>query len=261
MKMKYRRRNEVPGKRTFRVKGAVLKYAVRGLLCLFLFSLPACQDIMKCDTLRSALDQDSSEKLRALNEGISELEKEKERSTLAQRKLSTLYYQLGEYQLEKKMWDKAIEAFDKAVKNGYRYERVYYSIGVAYANRGKDAGSSDDLNRAKQNYERSISINSRFYDARYALAILLFYELEKKDEAVEVIELLVKEHPKFYIARFAAARFYYELDKPEKALDMYERLDADLSRLPESADVNEYRKNCRENINRLISELPRRVGR
>ncbi|HPV43847.1 MAG TPA: hypothetical protein PKX40_21920, partial [Spirochaetota bacterium] len=87
--------------------------------------------------------------------------------------------------------------------------------------------------------------------------ILLFFQKNEKNEALSLIEEVVGRNRKNYMARFTQARFYYEMDQLPRALSIYEDLNADLEKLPPSGVIDEYKKNCRDNIQRIMMEVNR----
>lgn len=170
--------------------------------------------------------------------------------------LSQLHYKLGKKFMERRNWDQAIASLEKSLGYGKDTAATYYSLGLAYANRGKELGRSEDILKAERNYRRALELNRDFSDASYALGILLFYEREEREEGISVMERLIAANRSYYPAHFALGRFYYEVDKKEKALSVYEAIYPELEkRASSSKQYQEYRDSCRENIERLMREL------
>jgi len=205
-------------------------------------------------SLRRANKQSPVAQIEKLKERIKEQES-KDAVSRNTRLLGDLYNQLGTKYLESKTWDPAIDAFIKAIKYGKSSSEVHYSLGLAYANRGKDAGGSDDFETAENQYRRALEISPDNKRASYALAILLFYKKNEKDRALTIMETVAANNKKFYDSRFALARFYYEMDMPERSLRTYEDLYSDLQKLPDSDVSREYKNAAKENIGTLMQEL------
>jgi hypothetical protein len=94
------------------------------------------------------------------------------------------------------------------------------------------------------------------YDAKYALAILLFYHKDNgQNEAVNLINDILSNNMGHYPSRFANGRFQYELGNKREALSIYQRLAADIDRMPPSAIINDYKTQCNDNIIKIKSEL------
>ncbi len=198
---------------------------------------------------------DTDKNIQELKEKIADLEKEKIKDTRTMNSLANNYSRLGTIYVEKRLWDPAIECYLKSMKYGKDTPGLYYSAGLAYGNRGAERDSREDIDRAEHYYKKAIAMQENYSDAQNALAILLFYHKEEKDKALSIIEEVVGRNKYNYMARFTQARFYYEMDRLPRALSIYEELNADLGKLPPSEIIEEYKKNCRDNIQRIMMEV------
>jgi tetratricopeptide (TPR) repeat protein len=194
-------------------------------------------------------------RIQEAKEKIAGLEKDKIKDIKTLSSLSNWYTRLGTIYLEKHLWDLAIENYLKGMQSGKNTPGVYYSIGLAYANRGSERDNPEDIDKAVFNYNKAIEKQDNYYDAQNALAILLFYHKDEKDKAASIMEEVVARNKKNYIARFTLGRFYYEMGKLPRALSVYEDLNSDLNRLPQSEIINNYKQSCKENIQRIMSEV------
>jgi tetratricopeptide (TPR) repeat protein len=204
--------------------------------------------------MRQSINRDRNTVIGDLAEQIKEIENDDSARAQSQTRLQSLYQQIGMQYIEKKLWDMAIESFLNSIKYGKKQPANYYWLGVAYGNRGSENKNSDDIDRAGRYYEKTIELDSAFFEASYALAVLLFFEKNEKEKALSIMEQTAARNNKFYMSRFGLARFYYELQQPEKALGIYRNLDSDLAKLPDSQAIREYRGQCDENIRRIVSE-------
>jgi tetratricopeptide (TPR) repeat protein len=225
---------------------------------LFLLS---CSEGCRCSSPMRNYQVNTDKKIVDLTDKIKELESGGGKDIKTSDSLASAYNQLGLIYLEKKLWEQAIDSFQKCIKLGANSASINYSIGLAYANRGHDAGSNEDFEMAEKHYRRSIELQNNFNDAKYALSMLYFFKLEKKDEAILLITEIVSANKKYYKARFALGRFLYEIEKPDKALNVYEDLYTDLEKLPDNQATIEYRDSCKANINRIMSELSQGKGK
>ncbi|MBN2159400.1 MAG: tetratricopeptide repeat protein [Spirochaetes bacterium] len=212
----------------------------------------------KCSPLRE-YRVNTDRQIRETRDRIAEIEKENSRDMKNIERLRDQYSRLGTIYLQKSLWDMAIESFERSVKYGAT-PGVLYSLGIAHANRGVERDSMDDIDRAESYYKKALAMKDDLNDARNALAILLFYHKDEKDRALAMAEEVVARDKNFYIARFTLGRFYYEMNRPARALSVYEELYADLERLPPSDIINDYKNQCRENIQRIMSEMRRSKG-
>jgi tetratricopeptide (TPR) repeat protein len=193
--------------------------------------------------------------IQEVREKITDLEKDKIKDEKTLNILANQYSRLGTIYIEKNLWDLAIEYYEKAIKYGKNTPGIYYSAGLAYANRGSEKNSVDDIDRAEYFYKKAVAMQDNYYDAQNALAILMFYHKDDKAGATEIMERVVARNKKNYIARFTLGRFLYETGKLPRALSVYEDLAADLDRLPPSEIISDYKKNTRDNIQRIMTEM------
>jgi tetratricopeptide (TPR) repeat protein len=189
-----------------------------------------------------------------LIEKIAEENRRDEKSRSMTR-LAEFHDQLGTKYLDKRSWDPAVENLEKAIGLGRRTSAVHYSLGMAYANRGKDLGNAGDFNKAELHYRRSLDMMPDRNDAVYGIAVLYFYHMDRKSDAIDILEKAALKHRTYYLVRFGLARMYYDLQKPDRSLVLYQELCSDLNKQPDAGTFLEYKKACRENIQRLTLEL------
>jgi tetratricopeptide (TPR) repeat protein len=241
-------------------KDIIISAAMVSAMLLPLASLTSCGD-MSCrersymSNLRAR--KSSNQRIVELRDKIdSEMRKSEDRRATV--RIGEWYSHLGEQYLEQKSWDQAIESLQKGISYGQHNPGIHHSLGVAYANRGKELGRGEDFAQAEHHYRQSLEFGVEKNESGYALAILQFYHLDRKDEALRLMEGSVAKNRKFYRWRFGLGKMYYESGKPDQAMTVYEDLYADLQKLRESPMVNEYRNACRENISKLTSEISRK---
>jgi tetratricopeptide (TPR) repeat protein len=235
-------------------QGEIMKKIVILIVLLFLScNEKSCMEIIQCNPMRQMSRRTQDKQIEEIKDRINKLESENKDKNL--QLLGDLYSNLGNKYLEIQQWDPAIEAFKNALKNGRINHNIYYSMGIAYGNRGKTTKNMDDINKAQSFYEKSLELEPGFYSAGYGLAILLFFEKNEKEKAIAILENITAKHRSFYIGRFALGRFYYETDELIKALNIYELLCSDLENVPDSEIIIEYRAQCRENLTRIRSEF------
>ena len=177
--------------------------------------------------------------------------------------ISKTYLTLGEKYID-------IEDFSNAVKNlelseefGHKSAHLYYLLGAANANLGKEKESKDEdatiyYQNADLNYRKAVELKPTHYDSWYGLSILLFYATAtdlSKSEAVIILRKLTQQNPRYYRGRLALAKFYYETQNNDAALAEYEKLLKDLSELRSNPLIAEYKEACRGNIALLLSEI------
>lgn len=193
--------------------------------------------------------------IKDVRDKITMLEKVEVKDPATIGRLAEQYNLLGTIYVERELWTPAIDALNNSMKYGNNSPGIYYSLGLAYANRSVQMNSADDLDKAESCYRKAIEKKPGFHESMYGLAVLLFYHRDKKEEAMKLVNEIVAGNPAFYEARFAQGRFLYETGSREQALSVYQSLASDLEKLPPSGIVNEYKSNCSSNIETLMSEL------
>lgn len=219
------------------------------ILFILIFSL-SCKEFGRSPLRIATTDEKLIE---TFKEKIAAIEKNPDAKS--NYKLGELYSSLGSKYLDKKMWDNAIDALNNSLKNGKHEPGIFHSLAVAYANKAKDTGDAGLYDKAEHNYRQALEINSGYSESIYGLAIILFYHKDDRQKAVSMVNELAMKNPANYDARFALGRFHYELEDLEKSLQVYESLYSDLEKLPNNDISVTYKRNCRDNIERIKSEL------
>ena len=80
--------------------------------------------------------ENADKRIEGIRDKIEDLEKEKIKDVRTLARLADQYTQLGTIYLEKRLWDSAVQNYDKGIKYGKNTPGVFYSIGLAHANRG-----------------------------------------------------------------------------------------------------------------------------
>ncbi len=223
-------------------------------IILILTGLNEKFQIIQCNMRRNYKTMEDRT-IQNIKDKISDLEKEPIKDVATTNRLAEQYALLGRIFLEKKIWNQSIDCYLNSEKYGGNGASVMYALALAYANRGYESSSEDDFARAEVYYRKSLDKEPGYDDAMYGLGILMYYHRNNKEEGVKLISELAMKNPTYYPARFAMARFHYENNELQKSLQEYQQLQHDLDSLPASAAVNEYRKNCTDNISRIITEL------
>ncbi len=212
------------------------------------------------DSLNCGKRRYSSPDILELKEKAAKQEIQVKAGRLEPGKLSLTYQQLGEKYLAKKMWNPAIETFHKTLELGRDNSLVHYSLGVAYGNRFTSEKNASDMEKAEYHYRQSLKITPSYKSAAYGLAILLFYIKEEKKEAIGILETLVTGRKAMYREKMALGRFYFDAGETSRALSHYQSLCNELDASRESPEIKEYRRICRDNVDKLMSGMPSPKG-
>lgn len=211
-------------------------------------------NLVQCNMRRNYKSMEDRN-IQDIKDKITGLEKEQIKDVATVNRLAEQYSLLGRIFLERKMWDQSIECYLNAEKYGGNGAAVMYALGVAYANRGEERVSDTDFAKAEEYYRKSLDKKPGYDDALYGLGLLMYYHRDGRDEGLKLVTELALKNPAYYSARFAMARLNYENGDLQRSLQIYQQLQQDLDRLPDSAAINEYRKQCSDNIARVTTEL------
>lgn len=235
---------------------SISKMIIISLMMIFMPVLSACSiDDLKNFFTIGAVKSVKSDNLEELEKKVKEYESNAGKKEVSGDKLAILYQDIGDKYLERKTWTSAIKAYEKAIGYGRDSSVIHYSIAVAYANRGSELQKDADFDKAEFHYKRAIEISPDYYHARYGLGILYAYARNDKARGLEIMKDLAARDRNYFNARFALGRIYYELGEKRKSLSVYEDLNSDLQKQKKSPQIEEYQRNCKLNIERLMSEL------
>ena len=127
---------------------------------------------------------------------------------------------LGTVYLEKKEWDMAIKYFKEALSD-LLYATPHYplsNMGWAYYNKKEYALS-------EKYYLDALNVDPKFINALLGLAkAYMAMGMERLPEAVETLESAIQYYPTSPQLYFELGKAYTLLQKPNKAVDAYERV-------------------------------------
>ncbi len=169
----------------------------------------------------------------------------KEHSYLAEQ--TGLYWKfLGMRYAEKGMHQLALEAFEKTRAYYPMDSSLFYLASISAGNIAKStldlSGKLTDLEvqaergrylaLAESMALRAIEINADYAQARYALAILYAFEMDRPADALKQIDAFLAKRSKDVDALFVRARALYMLARYSDAMEVYENIMA-ISRSPQ----------------------------
>jgi tetratricopeptide (TPR) repeat protein len=135
---------------------------------------------------------------------------------------------------DRKMYFEAIEALKRAIDISPSDETLHYLLGLnaaygaksAYDYEGEGAVGSRALSYfelAERAYLRSIELEPKYNQARFALAVLYIYELERPEEGIEQLTAYMENRSGDSDAMFMMARAFYMLGRYREAVNWYDR--------------------------------------
>lgn len=232
----------------------VLKLISGVFLLLLVIGLNEKFQLVNCNVRRDYKSMEDRN-IQDIKDKIADLEKDQIKDVSTVNRLAEQYALLGRIFLDRKMWDQSIECYLNSEKYGGNGAAVMYALGLGYANRGYDRGSESDFAKAEEYYRKSLEKREGYDDAMYGLGVLMYYHRDGKEEGLRLITELAMKNPAHYPARFAMARMNYENGDLSRALQIYQQLQQDLDKLPDSAAIYDYRKQCSDNIARITTEI------
>lgn len=166
---------------------------------------------------------------------------------MSEQKIGGWYKILGRRYMDKKMYKKAIEAFQGALEYYPENQHVFYQIGVCAAILAKSSltfpaeiSASDkqayfDLSVAA--YKRAVELDPNYTRAVYALSVLYVFELNEPEKAIAIMEPIAAREKKPLDSLFILGRAYYMTGQYERAIAAYDRIIATSGSAEQRADA------------------------
>jgi tetratricopeptide (TPR) repeat protein len=156
--------------------------------------------------------------------------KEVERTVDATGQLGVYYKMLAVEYMRGGMYGAAYDALEQALAIQPENPILFYYSGVCAARMSKAQVISEDrdrwLDRSEALYRHAITLDPGYAAALYGLSVLYVFELDRPEEAQELLERLLVVESKEIDGRFLLARVYYSLGKLENAIELYEEIES-----------------------------------
>jgi len=125
------------------------------------------------------------------------------------------YYNMGNAYGDKKEYDKAIKAYQKAIEINPKKDEAYYNMGIAY-------GAKKEYDQAITFYQKAIALNPKDDDAYNNIGIA--YGAKKEyDKAIEAYQKAIEINPKKDEAYNNMGNTYYAKKEYDKAIEAYQK--------------------------------------
>lgn len=144
------------------------------------------------------------------------------------------YKILGLKYLDKKVYGKAMECFQKALEFYPDNANLYYYVGNCAGYLGNGAldydatGSYEKMenyyNLSEKAYLRALAIDDRYAYALYGIGVLYVYQLGQPEDAVPYLEKLLTIDTKNIDAMFVLANAYYLNGSYDKSTEMFDKI-------------------------------------
>ena len=194
----------------------------------------------------------SMQKVEEIQREIRRFRKEVERTVDGSGQLAVYYKMLAVEYMRGAMYAAAYEALEQAIAIQPENPILFYYSAVCAARMSKAQVLSEDralwLERSETLYRRAIALDPRYAAALYGLSVLYIFELDRPEEAEDLLERLLTVESKEIDGRFLLARVYYSLGKLENAIELYREIES-------LSDVKQNREQALANRKQIEGEL------
>jgi tetratricopeptide (TPR) repeat protein len=207
------------------------------IFCLVAF-LASCARIDRDDAMVDQLvemeggtDREVSvQRVEEIEREIRRYRKEVERTVDASGQLGVYYKMLAVEYMRGAMYADAYDALERAIAIQPENPILFYYSAVCAARMAKAQVIGEDrmrwLDRSEALYRRAITLDPGYADALYGLSVLYVFELDRPQEAEDLLERLLVVESKEIDGRFLLARVYYSLGKLENAIELYREIES-----------------------------------
>ncbi len=205
------------------------------------------------ETAQGGKAGEEQRRIRELEQGIRRYRREAERTLKATSQLEVYYKMLATAYMQRGMYQPAYEALQEALAIQSENPILYYHAAVCAASLSKAQVEAADraqwLQRAEAHYRRALELDPGYVDALYGLAVLEVFERERPQEAVPLLERLLKRERRNTRAQLLLGNAYYRSGRLEDALAVFRDVAAHADLSPES------RQEAQDNARRVEEEL------
>lgn len=169
-----------------------------------------------------------------IKKGIEKYDSEAQELVEKNSKIGIWYKILGTRYLDKKMYGKALESFQKALEFYPENPNLYYYVGVCatyvshsaldFNGSGENGRKANYLKLAETSFKQALSIDENYSKALYSLGVLYAFDLDNGPEAAEYLERYVDIEKRDTDGMLVLARAYYMSSEFEKAAEVYDKI-------------------------------------
>lgn len=229
------------------------------VMCL-VGTLAACSRFRRDDAMVDQLAEMEGEADREVSmQRIEEIErevqryrKEVDRTVDATGQLGVYYKMLAIEYMRGAMYGAAYDALEQAIAIQPENPILFYYSAVCAARMAKSQVISEDrlrwLDRSEALYRRAVTLDPGYAAALYGLSVLYVFELDRPEEAEDLLERLLAVESKEIDGRFLLARVYYSLGKLENAIELYREIES-------LTDVKQAREEALDSRKQIEEEL------
>ncbi len=187
-----------------------------------------------------------------IKKGIEKYDSEAQELVEKNAKIGIWYKILGTRYLDKKMYGKALESFQKALEFYPENPNLYYYVGVSaafvshsaldFSGRGETDSKMNYLRLSENAFKQALAIDERYSKALYSLGVLYVYDLDDGEQAVKYLERYVDIEKRDTDGMMVLASAYYMTSQFEKAAEMYDKIISITKSAERKADAESKKK-------------------
>ena len=218
------------------------------IVCL-LSALSACGRVGRDDAMVDQLvemegqvqGEVSVQRVEEIEREVRRYREEVQRTVDASGQLAVYYKMLAVEYMRGAMYSVAYDSLEQATAIQPENPILFYYSAVCAARMSKAQVISEErmrwLDRSELLYRRALALDPGYAAALYGLSVLYVFELQRPQEAEDLLERLLSVESKEIDGRFLLARVYYSLGKLENAIELYRQIESltDVKQLRERA--------------------------
>ncbi len=222
--------------------GAAARLAARFRTCTLILclaaALAACSRIDRDDAMVDQLvemeggteREVSEQRVEEIEREIQRYRREVERKVDASGQLGVYYKMLAVEYMRGAMYAAAYDALEQAIAIQPENPILFYHSAVCAARMAKAQVIGEQrvlwLGRSEALYRRALVLDPGYADALYGLSVLYVFELDRPQDAEDLLERLLVVESKEIDGRFLLARVYFSLGKLENAIELYREIES-----------------------------------
>lgn len=201
-------------------------------LLLFVSCGPNVNYIRRVQSLEENVSQPQTAE--ELTEAIKKYENRVEDIMAAENQIGIWYKILATRYIDNKMYGKALDSLQNAVRYYPANQNLYYYIGVCagymakseldYTASGSDAKKQNYLKLSESAYLRALELEPGYARALYGLGVLYAFDFMDGAKAIPPLVKLLSIEKKHTDAMFVLARAYFMEHDFQNAADMYDAI-------------------------------------
>ncbi len=170
----------------------------------------------------------SKERIEKIKKEIKRYQKEVQRTVKASAEIGIYYRMLGLEYMRLKMYAEAMKSFKEAIHYYPENPVLYYYAGVCAGKTAQSKIKKDEqmamFSTAAAFYSRAVALNTHYSAALFALSVLYVYELGRPNDALPLLERIVKNDSSNVNALFLLARTDVMVGRNREAVALYNKI-------------------------------------